>query len=178
MKRITVLIIIYIAVLQSCSKKNWVVNVNPSSGSIQYKVNGQLMTMDNANASNGENVVFAKQLKGSVLPATRYLMNAERGSNNVLLLSIASDSLHEINYYYDSTYQSTHPSELVFDISFNGEIGTLSFGGDNFDINISSYKNRKISGTFSGKLSSTPDYNKRGNLIITEGVFNNIPVIY
>jgi len=66
----------------------------------------------------------------------------------------------------------------VFDISFNGEIGTLSFGGDNFDINISSYKNRQISGTFSGKLSSTPDYNKRGNLVITEGVFNGIPVIY
>ena len=136
------------------------------------------MKMDNANASNGENVVFAKQLKGNVLPATRYLMNAESGSNNVLLLSIASDSLQEINYYYDSIYQSSHPSELVFDISFNGEIGVLSFGGDNFDINISSYKNRKISGTFSGKLSSTPDYNKRGNLVITEGVFNNIPVIY
>ena len=98
--------------------------------------------------------------------------------NNVLSLSISSDSLQEINYYYDSIYQSSHPSELVFDISFNGEIGTLSFGGDNFDINISSYKSRKISGTFSGKLSSTPDYNKRGNLVITEGVFNNIPVIY
>jgi len=136
------------------------------------------MTMDNANSSNGENVVFAKQLKGGVVPATRYLMNSQRGSNNVLLLSIASDSLQEINYYYDSTYQSNHPSELVFDISFNGEIGTLSFGGDNFDINISSYKNRQISGTFSGKLSSTPDYNKRGNLVITEGVFNGIPVIY
>jgi hypothetical protein len=177
MKRITIIIIIYLSILQSCGK-NWVVNINDSSGSIQYKVNGQLITMDNANASNGENVVFAKQLKGSVLPATRYLMDAERGSNNVLLLSISSDSLQEINYYYDSTYQSNHPSELVFDISFNGEIGTLSFGGDNFDINISSYKNRKISGTFSGKLSSTPDYNKRGNLVITEGAFNNIPVIY
>ena len=143
MKRIAVIIIIYIAVLPSCKKK-WVVNVNPSSGSIEYKVNGQVMKMDNANASNGENVVFAKQLKGSVLPATRYLMNAERGSSNVLLLSISSDSLQEINYYYDSTYQSDHPSELVFDISFNGVIGTLSFGGDNFDINISSYKNRTI----------------------------------
>jgi len=136
------------------------------------------MAMDNANASSGENVVFAKQLKGSVLPATRYLMNAQRGTSNVLLLSISSDSLQEINYYYDSTYQSNHPAELVFDISFNGEIAALTFGGDNFDINISSYKNRKISGTFSGKLSSTPDYNKRGDLVITEGVFNNIPVIY
>jgi hypothetical protein len=173
-------IIISAFCLLSCGKKKDstpIPTVN-TTGSVSYKVNGIVVTIDNANILSGEGVIFAKQLKGSILQATRYALNAQKGSNNALVLSIQTDSLQLIPYHYDSAAVSLNPGGLLFDLDFNGQIGALIFTGDTFDIEISSYQNSTISGTFSGKLSSGPNYNSRGSILITEGEFKSIPVIY
>lgn len=178
-----ILIILSCITLFSCGKKSGTPATPPSStGSIQYKVNGNLVSADNSNTVNGAGVVFAKQLKGTIVPATRYLLNAQKDANNSILTSIVTDSLLEINYHYDSAYYSNNSTVFQFTLDFNGQSGSLFFNGDFFDITISSYKNSRITGTFTAKLSpsafGSSDYNNRGSLIITEGVLDNVPVTY
>jgi hypothetical protein len=177
MKLLPLLIISII--LLSCNKNNTTPTPQLNTkGSIQYKVNGTAISMDNANVLSGEAVVFSKELKGSMLAHTRYALKAQQGSSNALILNIQADSLLQVNYHYDSVTVSTNPSELLFLVDFNGQVASLVFSSDNFDINITSYQNSAISGTFTGKLSPGSVYNTRGTFVITDGVFNNIPVTY
>ena len=178
MKKILYLLICVI--LFSCSKdKN---NPDPSqsiSGSISYKVNGEIMSMNNDNLSSGEGVAFAKQLKGTGLQATRYLLNAQKGVNNVMISAITTDSLHTQSYHYDSTF--IDGNFTLFTISFNGEISQVHYNTDYFDFNITSYKDGRISGNFTAKMtpqSGLLDYKNRGSVVITEGKLNNVPVLY
>ena len=165
--------------LLSCSKDK--TNQTPAqsaSGLIQYKVNGNLIVMDNTNILNNEGAIFAKQLKGSLLPETRYLLNAQKGTTNIILTAIVTDSLHQINYHYDSTYAQSNPIVFSFTLDYNGDVSSLNFNGDYFDVNISSYKNSRVTGTFSARLSPLSDYIHRGSVLITDGVINNVPVTY
>ena len=74
-----IILILCSVVLFSCSKDAAGPDMSVSgSGSIEYKVNGTLFKMDNANIANGEGVAFAKQLKGSFLANTRYALNAQK----------------------------------------------------------------------------------------------------
>jgi len=50
-----------------------------SDDSFQYKVNGNLVTMNNVSISSGEYVVFFKQLAGTAIPHTRYMFNGQKG---------------------------------------------------------------------------------------------------
>ena len=163
----------------SCNKDNTTSTPQfNTKGSIQYKVNGTAISIDNANVLSGEAVLFTKQLKGSMLAHTRYALKAQQGTSNALILNIQTDSLLQVNYHYDSVTVSTNPSELLFVVDLNGQVASLVFSTDNFDINITSYQNSAISGTFTGKLSPGSAYNTRGTFVITDGVFNNIPVTY
>lgn len=151
-----------------------------SSGSISYQVNGQQMSMDNANIQNGEGVAFAKQLKGSIIPATRYLLNAQKGVNNIMISAITTDSLHTQSYHYDSSFISDQFT--IFTVLFNGQQSMVFYNTDYFDFIISSYSNGRVSGTFTAKMTpvagGTLDYNSRGSIVITDGKLNNIPVTY
>ena len=162
----------------SCSKEPITDPPNPEpnqNGSIEYKVNGNLVVMDNVDISTGQYVVFAKQLKG-IVPETRYLLNAQKGVNNVVIMTIVTDSLHLINYHYD--YNTT--IFIEFAVLYNGQNGTIFLSGDYFDVNITGYQNSTISGTFTAKLTpySSAGTGPPGSMVITEGVMNNIPVTY
>jgi hypothetical protein len=139
--------------------------VTSTAGSIQYKINGSLVKIDNANLSNGERVAFAKQLHGIGLPSTRYLLNAQKGPD-----------------IYDSASVNNNFAEFTFDLDHKGQMISLFFSTDNVDVNISSYENSRISGTFTARLSivtgSLSDYATCGSIFITEGVFNNVLVNY
>lgn len=163
----------------SCKKENG--SSLDSTGSIGYKVNGKSYSMSNVNLSNGEGVAFSKQLKGNLISETRYLFNAQKGSNNVILFSIVTDSLKSEKFHYDSA--STQQDVLLFlaSIMADGQQSMLLYGTDYLDIDISSYKNGHVSGSFSGKftpLANGVDYNNRGTVDISEGKLNNVPVIY
>jgi len=175
-----ILSLILCIALFSCKKNNGDPGPPVDAGSISYKVNGTLITMDNKNNPSGEGAIFAKQL-APLLPQTRYQLNAQKGSGNLLGFTILSDSLHETNYHYDSSIIGNNFVLYTFNLAFNGQPGVIFFKGDKLDITISSYKNGSITGTFSGNLTpiaGAVDYNLRGTLSITEGVINNVPVTY
>jgi hypothetical protein len=168
-------------VFLSCGKeKNYPFVPSSTSGLIQYKVNGQLVVMDNADTINKNGVSFAKQLKG-FLPETRYFLNAQKnGVDNSFVTSIVTDSLQLINYHYDSAYMHASAT-ATFAFTYDGQGGAIYYKGDYLDVNIFSYKNARVSGTFSAKLTPLAgilDYNNRSSVIITEGILDNVPVSY
>lgn len=164
----------------SCGKvKDYPFQPSSESGSIQYKLNGQLIVMDNADTLNHGGAVIARQLKG-LLPETRYLINAQNGVDNTLVAAMVTDSLQLINYYYDSAYMHTSTSG-TFALAYNGQGAVIHYKGDYIDVNIFSYKNARISGTFSAKLTplaGITDYSNRNSVIITDGKIDNVPVSY
>ena len=150
-------------------------------GSVRYKVNGQLVTLDNKNVQSGEYILFSKQIKGAGLTQTRYVLNAQKAINNTFIFAILSDSLQQINYHYDSAAVNNQQADFVLVLAYHSEVSTLFYSGDYLDVNITSYNNSRISGTFSAKLTpetSLFDYNNRGKTIITDGVINSVPVDY
>jgi hypothetical protein len=164
--------------LFSCSKDSNTPSGTNASGSIQYKVNGNLIVIDNVDILSGQYAIFYKLLKGSTLVETVYELNAQKGANNVLAFALVSDSLKQISYHYDSIDVFTNPTAFNFALGYNGQLGAIFYNGDMLDVNISSYKNSRITGTFSAKLSPGSDYNQRGTVLITEGVINNVQVVY
>ena|ERR1035437_1003670 len=161
--------------LFSCSKDPNTPSGTNASGSIQYKINGNLVVMDNVDLLTGQYVIFSKQLKGSVLTQTQYTLNAQKGANNFMIMTIITDSLKTINYHYDSL-----SSYLSFIIDYNGQASALLFKNDYFDVNITSYQNARISGTFTAKYTpySTTGFGQYGSTLITEGKLNNVQVVY
>ncbi|MCC7401389.1 MAG: hypothetical protein IT214_07880 [Chitinophagaceae bacterium] len=168
----------------SCSTDpNAINDPSTANGTFQYKVNGTPVTIRNVDVTSLEYVFFAKQLQGTAIPHTRYMLNAQKGANIVWLLGIETDSLLLKNYRYDSVSLGSpwlYGSEI-----YNGIQSGVFFNGDYFSINITSYSNGLISGNFTGKLtpfgslgSGGPDYSLRGTTIITEGQFKNIKCIY
>jgi hypothetical protein len=88
-----------------------------------------------------------------------------------------------MNYHYDSVaiYKSAGLKGELLTYT-NGEQADLVYSSDYFDINITSYKNGRISGTFSAKYTPFPltstSYDLRGTVLVTEGIINEVPVSY
>ena len=166
--------------LFSCSKAPNTPSGTTASGSIQYKVNGNLVVMNNVDLLSGQYAVFYKQLKGSLLTETRYMLNAQKGANNLLIFALITDSLHEIDYHYDSTTIAGSENVASFATVYNALESAILFKDDYFDINITGYNSSRISGTFTAKLTpftgTTPG--QHSSTLITEGVLNNVEVVY
>ena len=179
MKSLT--IVLTAVIFYSCSKDTNIPPDATASGLIQYKINGTDVVINNVDVSSGQFVAFYKQPKG-IAPETRYLLNAQKGANNLLIFPIVTDSLHEKNYHYDSTSLHNKPAAFAFSLEHTGETSTIVYHTDNFHVNISSYKNGRISGTFDGKFTpySTQgvSFDDRGTIIISEGKMINVPVIF
>jgi len=108
------------------------------------------------------------------------LLNAQNGVDNTIVAAIVTDSLRLINYHYDSAYMHASTSG-TFALAYNGEGAVIHFNGDYLDVNIFSYRNGRLSGTFSAKLTplaGISDYSTRNSVIITEGEIVNVPVKY
>jgi hypothetical protein len=151
-----------------------------ANGSMQYRVNGNLIKMENGKSANGDYVICSKQLSPSSIPMT-YLLSAQTGLANYLTFTIVTDSLHTINYHYDSAFKANNFPRSIISLNYNIQSASVFFSGDYMDINISSYDSGRISGTFTAKLSpfgQPLDYSRQGTLVITEGVINNVPIIY
>lgn len=174
------MLIFAVTIFSSCSKNSNTTSPSIDEGSFQYKMNGNLVVINNGNISSGEYALFFKQLKGSILRNTVYTLNAQKGVNNIFAFSIQSDSLSTQNYTYDSTYANT--SSIITTMTYNGQQSILYYKGDNLSINITGYLNGFISGNFTAKftplLNSNIDYSKRGTTLITEGQFKNVKCTY
>ena len=176
------LLVFTAAIFYSCSKDPAAPPRINASGLIQYKVNGTDVAMNNVAISSDQFVVCYKQPKG-IAPKTRYLLTAQNGANNLLVFPIVTDSLHEMNYHYDSAVLIGNPAAFAFSLKYTGQTSTIFYHTDNFDVNISAYKNGLISGTFAGKFTPYSQlqgvsFEDRGKIIISEGKIDNVPVIY
>ena len=168
----------------SCTRDPNTGNNTPTiaDGTLQYKVNGNLVTIKNISIADAEYTVFFKQLQGTAIPHTRYMFNGQKGANNIWVFGIQTDSLTLGNYTYDSTY--LYPSHILTTMTYNGQQSALFYRGDVMSINITSYSNGFISGNFTakftplGSLGTVPAYSTRGTTLITEGEFKNIKCIY
>ena len=172
-------LILAASIYPSCSKDPDSGSTIPTvaDGTVQYKVNGNLVTMRSDNIANAEYVKIYKQLAGTANSHTRYIFQGQNGVNNALGFDIYSDSLTTRNYTYDSTSRFIYNYVLIY----NGEISGLLMSGDNMNINITSYSNGYISRNFTAKFSPVEanfNYSKRGTTLITEGAFKNIKCIY
>ena len=69
-------------------------------------------------------------------------------------------------------------------LSYNNRHAYTRYATDSMSINITAYSNGRISGNFSGKLTPfiteglNPVYGDPGSVSITNGTFQNVPVLY
>jgi hypothetical protein len=177
-------LLILATMIESCSRDPNNSNSNNTSladGTVQYKVNGNLVTIHNVDITGNEYVYFIKQPPGTTIPNVQYMLNAVKQPNDNFVLDVESDSLQLGNYLYEIKPSSF--SAPFAGVGYNGQGSALSYDGDNIKINITSYANGLISGSFTAKF--TPilangdiDYSKKGTTLITEGVFKNIRCTY
>ena len=172
-------IIFFLFISLSCSKKNSDSNLNiPDPGFVEFKLNGSVIQIKHSNIVTGSPVFFWKPVGA---PPPRYSLLALESNSN-LDLNILTDSLETKNYHYDSL--AVHDSlnyVIALRVTYNGQTSVIHFKDDFADINISSYKNSRISGTFTGKL--TPEampfgFGQPDSINITEGKINEVMVIY
>ena len=173
MKRIIKYLLLAI-LFYSCSKKE----TGTNESSFQYKVDGQLVTID-FNIAQSSGAVFARQMKSDIVPAARYQLNAQKGLNDVFIASIYTDDLKKGTYRYDSL------GLINFNLTINsilsgGAQSMLYYSTDYLEFNFTSVSKSSASGTFSGKftpVSGGLDYNNRSTVIISDGKFTNTPII-
>lgn len=174
MKRILPLLLIAFT-LVSCSKDEQRTN---SNSYIQYEVNGVPIKYTPSDITSGEFVSIHKVIMSG---GNRYNINAQRGANDVFVSTMLSDSLIVGVYRFDSTHV-TNGSGAIFTLKSAGVQSGLFFDGDYIEYNITRHNSGSVTGTFSAKFSSMaggiPDYNDRGNTIITNGIIHNVNVIY
>ena len=174
---------LFVCIIVSCSKDNTKTNSNVpgAGGSVQFKVNGQLIVINNKSTSSGQYAQFNRRIY--ILPIqndTSYEMASQNGQIEGCYLTFHTDSLHEIHYHYDSL-----GGDVLGNIVDNSNGSAPYFKDDYLDVNITSYKNSRISGNFNGKFSPFTigpnwvfDYNSRGSKLITEGRFDSLAVYY
>ncbi|WP_431213853.1 hypothetical protein ACQ86N_02840 [Puia sp. P3] len=96
-----------------------------------------------------------------------------------LAFTFFTDSLKVGNYIYTSTYGD------MFVLSYNNTDEFVHAPKDSISFNVTSYTKGHISGDFSGRLTPmvtagypTNTYGVSGSVLITKGVFKDIPVFY
>jgi hypothetical protein len=175
------LVILVGFVFASCSRDPN--NITPTTsnivhGELQYKVNGNLVTIKNTDTANLDHVAFTKQTRINAYTPTIYLLSGVKDSNNSVYFGIETDSLLVGNYNIKIPDAS---------IKINGQRSELGdVGSDSLNVNITSYSKGLISGNFSGQLSVLPnpipagplDWSSLPKTSITEGEFKNIKCIY
>ena len=178
---IIVVIFAQIAIFfSSCSKGDK--NNSPTSddGTVQYKVDGNLVMIKSQGITSSEYGVFKKQLQSNSIPQTRYLFFCQKGNNIIYQFAIPTDSLQIQDYILDTgTYRRA--GGLVTNEEYNGHQSAILLGDDYMKVSITSYSNGYISGTFNAKLSpidAVSDNTLQGTTDITEGTFNNIKCTY
>ena len=184
----TRLVIILSICIISCSKnKQTPTTPQPplqvDSSSISFKFNDTLVTIKggiNSYVSNREGVYASKVLT----PNSKWVYNisAQSGFYNGLLLQIYIDSLLVQPYHYFLTqpYYWVNPYQGLFlGIQYKNNDYEIYLPNDSVNVNITSFSNGYISGTFSADLTPRkPPKPGPGSTKITDGSFQNLQVVY
>jgi len=167
--------ILFLIPFFSCEKDS---TPDPSAvkGRVQYKVNGELVVIDHVNMISNQYCVFVKTIVGTP-GETEYHFAASNGQDPTVAMTVKTDSLQIKNYHLN--YDSASP--LLFYLKHKGLNASLFSSGDQVDMNITSYKDGLISGTFTATLTPTPDNpagHEANSIKITEGTISNVDAVY
>ena len=174
--------------LSSCSKQSiadaMLQKEEQGSGvgaiSMSYKVNGALVKTVVSDAGNQSGSFYKLSCKKDTYEING--MNYPRfvlsflSTSGELAFVFNTDILKTTNYVYIGSYGT---QQFLY---YNNINGYTHYASDSLSFNITTNTNNRISGNFSGKL--TPDgptpntYGAPGSIAITNGTFENIPVVY
>lgn len=95
MKNLYLIALAFIFLFSSCSKPDDFIPDPQLSenGSMQYKIDGVTVKIDNINYQGGEYIKIFKQLGGGIHRHTRYLLNAHSANNNSFDMFLQTDSV-------------------------------------------------------------------------------------
>jgi hypothetical protein len=163
--------------LSSCFKKSIAdAMLDSSNGSkitatFSYEINGEPVQVSVKDADH-QGIYPQLQCKKS----NGYMLGCW---TNDFVFTFYTDSLKVGNYQYTSAYRDTYV------VTYPSTANYIAGPTDYMDVNITSYKNGHISGNFSGKLSPLVSQGMYGNtygtyglVVIKNGSFNNVPVVY
>ena len=166
--------------LTSCLKESisdsLLASTNPATPSgpvatFSYDLNGQHVSYD-------EGIYCDRTI---ISPSTypTYILGSESSNGGDFVFTLPTDTLTVADYHYKLSYTGAD----IYVLSSSLGNCYLNSAGDSVDLNITSYSNGYISGNFSfvltPALSEGPTiFGTPGSVIITNGVFQNMPVVY
>ena len=147
---------------------------NKVTATMSYEINGNPVTIKVEDAQ--------QQVSGSrtlVCEKSNIYFLSGISNSGELVLTIFTDSLKLENYQYLGSYGALYVT------TFQGTPQYVYGPTDHLTINITTYQNGYISGSFSGRITPAvipgfPNnvYGDLGSVVITNGIFKNVPVIY
>ena len=178
---VSLYIIFFLFINLSCSKNNSGSDPNISDeGYVDFKINGSAVHIKYSNPVY-HYVLFFQKIP-PITTGTRYSLSGGDEENSSIDLNIFTDSLETKNYHYDSLdVERSYVYVITLRITYSNQTSVIHYKGDFVDINISSYKGSRISGTFTGQLTpqlNTGGFGTAGSINITEGKISEVKVIY
>ena len=139
------------------------------TATLSYEINGEpvSITVDDADhQGTGIHTLECVKSNGYILSAV--------GSSGELVFTFLTDSLEVGSYNYPAAWGQTYVTD------FQGTPQYVYNPSDNMNFFVSQYKDGHINGTFSGQLTPMPNNmpGDPGSVLIKNGLFNNIPIVY
>ncbi len=163
----------------SCFKKSIAdAMLNTAKGgtaTLSYEINGTPVTISVRDADNQVGGYYS-------LSCEKYNGYNLNGMSNYgeFTFSFYTDSLKPGNYNYTSLYYRG-----MYITDFQGKPCYIAEATDNMNVNVTSYKNGRINGNFTGQLTPAVTqgsygnvYGASGSVVIKNGSFSNVPVVY
>jgi hypothetical protein len=168
-------IVVMMVVMSSCLKQSIADAMLNEEGTkkitatLSYEINGNkvnVLVPDAGNQVQGNRKLYCEKMNGFVLSALV--------DNGDFVFTFFTDSLRLGNYQYLGSYG---PSYVT---SFEGRPQYVYAASDRMIFNITTNSGGHISGNFSGRLTpyTNPGYGAIGSVVITNGLFTNVPVFY
>jgi hypothetical protein len=161
--------------LSSCLKQSIPDAMLSTSGkhkitaTLSYEINGNLVTVSVDDADHqgpGIHMLECVKSNGYILSAVSF--------TGELVFTFFTDSLKVGSYSYPGNLGPTYVTD------FQGKPCYFYYATDNMNFNVTNRQDRYISGNFSGRLTPMPN-NVPGvpsSVSITNGSFNNVPIVY
>lgn len=153
----------------------------PRVATMSYEVNGSTVSTSVNDPDSQSPTAYQLGCSKTLYPGTNSTVYSLDllSTTGELAFTFFTDSLIVGNYIYTSIFADTYV------LSYNGTDDFIHAPADSISFNITSYTKGHISGNFSGKLTPmvtagypTNTYGAPGSVLITKGVFKDIPVFY